>query len=303
MAQKLEEVTDGGYEVSAKAWRLLVCKGPEGPVEWGIKGEFVVSLGTGDLRTAQSLRDRYVTPLLAESRMSARLNSLDRAAKAASESVAQGVAELRPNLSGSAPKAMTLRELGDRFITYLRLTGSRKPSSIGRYVSDLNAAYRLLGGDRDAERLGKQDVVYLRDTLLELPASWQRLKGPVSAAQADQKRLSARSVDRILMRLKRVYRWAIDEERLERTDNPFDRVGVITAPVQSKRAPTLVEADALIALPQARPFDSLTWQMMPLLARYTGCRAGELAQPRPEDVPGRRSREDQRQAQRALLRG
>ena len=86
------------------------------------------------------------------------------------------------------------------------------------------------------------------------------------------------------MNLRRLFKWCIDEGRLERKDNPCDGVAVARMAPKTRRAPTVAEVDALVALPKARPIDADAWRLMPLFARHTGARAGEIAQLRAEDV-------------------
>ncbi len=262
-------------------WYIRV---PMPPRLWGANGEFVCSLRTGDLRIAQTLRDKYLIPLLAETSAAGMVSAVARLMIAADEAVARQLGELRGSLSGLIAERKTLRELGESFLAYLESSRSYAPASLRKYRAELDAVCRLMGDDADPEAVTKGDVAGLRDTLLTLPTTWQRRPDPPTPAAPGETLLSGRSVGRMLMFLRRVFRWAIDEGQLGRRDNPADGIGVARVAPKHKRAPEPDEADALMDLPEPRVIDALTWRMMPLLARYTGCRAGELAQLRAEDV-------------------
>ncbi len=262
-------------------WYIRV---PRPPRLWGKHSEFVCSLGTPDEKTARRLRDKYLMPLLAETSAAGLVESIARLAAAADETVARQLADLKVDLSGARENQLRLRDVGELFIEHLQASRAYAPASISKYATSIDAACRILGESTDPEALAKSDVVRLRDTLLSLPAAWQRrATGPVPADE-NENRLSARSVERDLMLLRRMFRWLLDEGRLHRRDNPFDGITVARVSPKVKRAPTVEEADALLALPAPKAIDALTWRMMPLLARYTGCRAGEVAQLEAKDV-------------------
>jgi integrase len=179
---------------------------------------------------------------------------------------------------------MSFRELGDRYLAYLGSSRAYAPASLRKYAASVKALCRLLGEETDAEALSRPDVAKFRDRLLSLPASWQNRSGDPTAAKPGERQLSSRTVDRVLMDLRRMYRWGISEAQLARRDNPFEGIGVARVAVNHKRAPSPEEAERLMELPRPRAIDALTWRTMPALGRYTGCRAGELAQLRAEDV-------------------
>ncbi len=260
---------------------------PRPPLLWGKSSEFVCSLHTPDLRTAQALRDKYLLPILAETAAAGMIGAIARAMAGADESVARQLAELRVNLSGLEGKGLTLREAADQFLSYLRSSGAYAPASIRKYSSSFDAVCHILGPECDAEGLSKADATRFRDTLLAMPVGWQRRREQPAAAASGERTVSARSVSRVLVRLRRLFRWLIDEGRVLRRDNPFEGIGVARVVANHKRCPTLDEAHALMSLPRPKAIPEPTWRMMPVLARYTGCRAGELAQLRPEDVVSR----------------
>ena len=262
-------------------WYIRV---PRPPRLWGKNSEFVCSLGTPDEKTARRLRDKYLMPLLAETSAAGLVESIARLAAAADETVARQLADLKVDLSGARENQLRLRDVGELFIEHLRASRAYAPASISKYATSIDAACRILGGELDPEALFKADAGCFRDTLLDMPVGWQLRKGDPAGVADSVRRISAKSVAHHLMDLRRMFRWLLDEGRLHRRDNPFDGITVARVSPKVKRAPTVEEADALLALPAPNAIDALTWRTMPLVGRYTGCRAGESAQLRAEDV-------------------
>ncbi|MDP6439937.1 MAG: tyrosine-type recombinase/integrase [Candidatus Brocadiia bacterium] len=256
---------------------------PRPPDSWGMSGEFVSTLRTPDLKTAQRLRDKYLMPLLAETAAVDMVAAIARAAATGQEAIARRLADLPNQLSGLGSR-LTLRKAGKLFLDYLDSSGSYAPGTLAEYRSAIDTACRLLGPDTNVADLGRREAAALRDELLRLPVGWQRSKQPISAAGKGQRTVSAARVDTILMYLRRLWHWLIKDGRVFRKDNPFDDVKVARVAANHKRSPTREEADALMALPRPEALDGHAWRMMPLLARYTGCRAGELAQLEAKDV-------------------
>jgi len=258
---------------------------PKPPKAWGKKNEFVCSLSTPDLKVAQRLRNKFLLPILAETSAANMLTAVNRLLTTAQESIRGQLSDLRENLSGIEQSKLTLKQAGEDFLRYLTTSGDYAPASTRKYSTSVHSAIRILGEDADPETLMKAAVIKLRDKLLSLPVGWQRrADGPLPLPSEGKRTISARSVNDDLMVLKRMFRWLIDEGRIARKDNPFDGVTIARLkPKNHKRVPTDAEADALMDLPKP-DISADTWHYMPLLARYTGCRAGEVAQLRVEDV-------------------
>ncbi len=261
-------------------WYLRV---PKPPRFWQVRGEFVCTLRTPDLKVAQRLRNKYLFPLLAETAAADMLASLLRLQATAQDSIAGQISELRRELSGKTG-GLTLAEAQGQFIQHLASSRSYAPNTLERYTSSLGAARLLLGDDADPEAISKGDIVQFRDTLLNMPVAWQQRNVRPIAAEPGERRVSALSVSQCLMNMRRLFRWLIDEGRLTRRDNPCDGVTVARVTPKRKRAPAPEEAEALVHLPRPEAVDADAWHMMPLLGRYSGCRAGELSQLRVEDV-------------------
>lgn len=261
-------------------WYIRV---PSPPRLWGIHREFVFSLHTSDLQVARRLRDKYLVPLMAETHAAEMVNALARLSAAADENIARLLREFKSSLSGAASQ-LTLRDVATSFLNYLRASRAYAPASLRKYSASIDAACRLLGDDKNPELLSKADAAKFRDTLLTFPVNWQRTDAAPTPAPNGKRRLSTQTVSRFLMDMRRMFRWLIDEEHVFRKDNPFDGITVARVVTKYKRAPSLEEADAMMGLPKPKAIGADTWRMMPVLARYTGCRAGELAQLRVEDI-------------------
>ncbi len=263
------------------SWYIRI---PKPPRLWGRTGEFVCSLNTPDLKTAQTLRDKYLIPLLAETSAVGMVSTIIRLLANGNEAVSRQIQTLRGDLAGFTAEPLTLREARDQFVAHLESSRGHSPSSIGKLGTNLHAACRLRG-DTDVERVTKADTRRFRDTLLALPANWQRKNGHPAPAEPGVAKLSPSSVKNHLRYLRQLFRWLIDEGRVARRDNPVDGINIAgMKPNGGKRAPTSVEADGLLRLTGTKAIEALTWRMMPAFARYTGCRAGELAQLRRDDV-------------------
>ena len=265
-------------------WYIRV---PSPPDLWGMSGEFVCSLRTPDLKVAQRLRDKYLYPILAETAAAGMVRTIARCASAADEAIEDQLAELRPNLTG-VQETVTLREASDHYLDYLESSRSYSPATLRKYSTSLDAACELLGEETDLESISTSDATDYRDRLLNLPVGWQLRKDDPVKAQEGERKVSGATVNRYLSDLRRLYDWLITEDRIRRQDNPFEGIKVARTKTTHKRAPTLAEADQLLELKRPRSIDELTWATMPILARYTGCRAGELSQLRTEDVVERR---------------
>ena len=260
-------------------WYLRI---PTPPPFWGWKGELVYSLRTPDLATARALRDKYVMPLLAESNVPGLLKAIARAAAAADESAHGRLTELQHVLTGVELEELTLRDAVDAFVSYLRSSGSYAGATMRKYTVSLEALCRIVGEGVPVTAIDKADAVRVRDELLSPPPAGNAEEGRDAATRTP---LSARSVEHYLMNIRRMFQWLIDEGRVARADNPFK--GVRPARVRKskgKRCPTLDEAEQLMVLPGVPSIDELTWAELPYFGRYTGCRAGELAQLRAQDV-------------------
>jgi integrase len=253
------------------------------PAMWGIgQREVMISLKTPDLAEARRIRDRYLIPLLAETQFQAFREELE-------ERTAKGrvrVAAMVKDLLGTAGRStgLTLAELGGQFIVYKQRERAIGPATVAKYGNALAAAGRILGADVLARSVTQQEAVAVRDALMLAPRNYLRTDEPIREAEDGEARLNANTVQNIVVALRAVFKWGINEGKLRTSANPFDNITIPRRRARHRRPPTLAEADALMSLPAPVRVDALTWRAMPLLGRYTGCRAGELSQLTAEDV-------------------
>ncbi len=254
---------------------------------------FRLSLETSAYAVARSFRDRYVVPFLREARDRDLLENiagaLARCSRRTETLLEQLFAEagLKLNLEGAVSSAGTepvpIRELAEAYLAYLRAATNLAPASIAKYWTTFSALCRILGDDMDAEVIQTEHMVAFRDELLQKPVGWQK-RTAGNYAKDDPRTLSPASVSRDLQRIRTWFRWAVNESRLRRRDVPGEGVKCKTVHPRHKERPTVAQADKLLALPCPKERDRLSWEYMPIVGRYTGCRIGEIAGLTAEDV-------------------
>lgn len=251
-------------------------------------GIFLRSLGTGDITTARRWRDLYVMPFLAaEDQYEATVALIDKAAQlGAAQDKRFKKLQLGRVSNGEAEfDALTLGALVERYLAHVR-QGDLTPATIQAYTSHLGGFLRIVGENRTAESIQKADISAYRDRLLMLPVNWMRLKEPSPPGQA-RRTVSPAQVANALAYVKGLFEWAIDEEQIDLDANPVEGVKAPFAGGKKKRPFTKDEADAACNLsmpPSTRAFDKESWNSLPLIARYTGARLGEIAQLTGKDV-------------------
>ena len=256
-----------------------------------------LSLGTGDDIEARGIRDRLVVPLIREAREQDVLRRLVHDIAASSERLRANLdslmheADLRLSMvdSSRGSAGPTLRELADRYITHLGTGSNLAPGTIRKHDAMLNAVCAILGGDYPANEVSTDHIRAFRDGMLAMPVGWQKMTPDnlVAARSAEDTRtLSKRSVQDEIQRLRVFWRWCIDEELVRFREVPGAGIKVEMRGHKrtAKECPTVEQADALLALPCPDTMNPEAWDALPRLARYTGCRIGELAMLNAEDV-------------------
>lgn len=257
------------------------------PVRLG-GGIFLRSLGTGDITAARKYRDLHIMPFLAaEDQYSATAALIEKAAQlgAAQDKRFKNLQAGRLSDDAGDSNGLTLRALVDRYLAHVQ-QGDLTPATIQAYNSHLGGFLRLVGGDRPAESIQKHDVTGYRDQLLKIPVNWMRLKELPPPGKI-KRTISPAHVDNALAYVRGMFQWAIDEEQIELGANPVRGVKAPFAGEKKNRPFTKDEADAACNLPMpsnTRSFNEEAWKSLPLLARYTGARLGEIAQLTGKDV-------------------
>ena len=193
------------------------------------------------------------------------------------------------------PKSpLTLAEAATRYIEDpSRAANAPKTFAASRFR--LAAWVDLLGPDRPAAAIGRDEIRDALDVLLRLPANAVRKHPGVSlrkiadAGVADgQRKLNAASIEIYLRYLRSLFQYLVTEQ--VRADNPAAGIRGPKASRDKPRRPWTV--DELNLFFHRPPFDrpwnggragsSLFW--VPLIALFSGAREGELAALRREDV-------------------
>jgi len=254
---------------------------------------FRLSLETGDYQAARGFRDKYVIPLLQEARERDLLESIAAAVARTSRRTETmmaellGAANIALDLNGAIQprenETVEIRDLADDYVQYLEAATDLAPASIKKYTATFNALCLILGDDLDAESMTTEHMVAFRDELLTKPVGWQKRTTGEHAKQ-NPRTISPNSVNRDLQRIRTWIRWAMDEGKLRRQNVPGEGVKCKSIRAKHKERPTVKQANQLLALPCPPSRNKEAWIYLPLIARYTGCRIGEIAGLTAEDM-------------------
>lgn len=179
----------------------------------------------------------------------------------------------------------TLQNLVNQYLAHVE-KGEISTSTCQAYSSILTGFLRIVGPDRPAVSITKQDISAYRDKLLALPVNWLRLQEVPPKSQI-KKTVSTAQVANSLSYVRGLFSWALNEEVIEISANPAQGIKAPFARKKNRRPFTRGEVDAACNLPmpaKTLSFNLEAWRALPLLARYTGARLGELAQLTGKDV-------------------
>ncbi len=243
------------------------------------------SLDTSNLDQPIKLRDTYLRPVIASLTVEELLKQLEHYIELSGQDIESGIGKLKAFMGRreSQERTLSLKEVCEHFMKHYRKSNP-SPASISKYNSAITAVCMILDGSTPADSIDKKDVLHLRDTLLSAPVHW--MKTGVMTARDGERAMNSNTVKGIVGMLKSIFGRAIDDEVMEQRVNPAAGVDVIETKPKSKRPPEGQEAEALCNLPMPRSslFDAEAWKMLPIMARYTGCRVGELALLNAKDV-------------------
>jgi len=239
-----------------------------------------MSLETANYKAAASFRDQYILPLLTVGRERDLIRSLVSMLYGASEHAAEladeflttvGLELTDTEATRPAGRIVPLRQLGERYITYLKST-DLAPASVRKYRSTVSGMCTIFGEAADAETFSDEDMATFRDTLLQTPVN------------AKGKRMSANTVSRELQRARTFFQWAIDDGKLRRPTVPGPKVKIQKIEPKQKVSPTVEQADQLCVLAKPERIDCVSWKYLPWIARYSGCRISEIATLTVDDI-------------------
>ncbi len=243
----------------------------------GARGRQRIALSTADLKAARGIRDRCLAPLLASSSavdfLATLADTIARTNETARKHLNELLAKTGLGIRAGAGDTLTLDALGKLYLDHLQKV-KQPAGTVRKYAATIAAAVEVLGSEKPAATIAAADMIVLRDALLQKSVGVGTLKPSY--------------VNRELARLKSIFRWAIDEERLAMSGVPGAKVRCENAEGDThKERPTREHADKLVALPfpaRQRQVGAEEWRYMPLIARYTGLRISEVATLEADDV-------------------
>ncbi len=245
-------------------------------------GIFQRSLGSGDITTAKRFRDLYVAPFLRDDEEYSAIKDLVEKAvrvRAAEDRKYDRLLRVFSGAEDTGEQAESLRALVDKYLSHVA-RGDISPATLQAYTSHLEGFLRVVGEERAAASIEKQDLVVFRDKLLSLPVNWIRLRH-IPPANQIKKKVSKATVSTALTYVRGFFQWLIDEGQLESHVNPVQGIKVPFTKVNNRRPFTRAEVEQACKIPypaRHTKFDEEAWTSLPLVARYTGARLGEIAQ-------------------------
>ncbi len=250
------------------------------------------SLNTPVLKEAQALRDKYLMPIFASSTIIELVETALQKIEKAKIELDRNSINLKGFLSRKDPESteITIRQLCDYFLQHYRKTRKAR-GSVGKFESTSNAFCGILGPGVSAENISKEDLIRLRDILLSLPSGWQKRKKvlenfDLAEATPDEKTINPNTVFREIGRIKSIFDFAINDSKLVRKDNPASGVKIEKVDVESKIPPQGENIEKLCNMPyrNSSTYDEHAWRMLPIFARFSSCRIGELSVLKAEDL-------------------
>lgn len=235
------------------------------------------SLNTSDVNQAIKLRDLYLRPVISAETAEEMLKQLHSYLEIAGTDLEQSVGKLKSFINrNKSEKLPTLKEICDYFIKHYHKRNPA-PASVSKYNSAISAVCFILNGDTPADSLEKKDILHLRDSLLSAPVGWQ--KSGIRTAKEGERTINPNTIKDVVRMLNNIFAKAIKDEIIERKDNPSDEIDITEAKTKSKRPPEGKEIELLCNMPMVKSslFDGESWRMLPVIARYTGCRVTEIA--------------------------
>ena len=242
------------------------------------------SLNTSDVDHAIKLRDTYLRPVIASFSVEELLKQLEHYLELSGQDLEAGVGKLKTFMKRREDTSViSLKDVCEHFMKHYRKSNP-SPASISKYNSAISAACLIMDGNTPANSIEKRDILNLRDALLSAPVRW--MSTGVLTAKPGEQTLNSNTVKGIVCMMRSIFSRAIEDELLDMSTNPVVGVEVMETKPKSKRPPEGKEVECLCSLPMPRStfFNEEAWRMLPILARYTGCRVGELALLNAQDV-------------------
>ena len=256
------------------------------PKCWGLKGEFLHTLRTPNLSQARRLRDKYLSPILVESKGIDMANSILRLLAYANEDIKSKLIDLGENL-GDESREITVNQAFEKFITLKKKTNSQQ-ATLDAYEASKKSFSKVIDGEKLITQLTTNDVIVWRDTLLDMPNSWLKLENPKDKKYKDKPRLSPTTINNQIERLGSVWKWA-KEEKYIGVNEQDPTIGIKAGKsnkVKNTKPLSIEDCNSLMNLKKgsSKLIGEREWKLIPLVARYTGARLAEIAQLTANDI-------------------
>lgn len=207
------------------------------------------SLFTRDLDIARNIRDKYIIPILTESSAISALEAIGKSILQSQGNAVSHMTQLKNIITAS--DGIKLPEASDKYRQWMISTSGLRPSTIQKYTEALKNAIDVIGGDKAAGMLSKEDASRLRDKLIKAGKS-------------------ATTIDNIFSTFRGFLRWLIKEGRIA---SPYvvENFLIDLPPVRKQNTsivPPSKADEAMNVIPE--------WSLVARIARYTGMRIGEI---------------------------
>ncbi len=135
-----------------------------------------------------------------------------------------------------------LRDLADRYMAHIQ-RGLVAPATLQAYSSYLEGFLKIIGEDRPARSITKQDLTAFRDKLLKSPVNWKRRKKDPRPGETI-KTVSPVPVSNSRAYVKGFFQWIIDEGLVDAMLNPVQGIKAPFARAQKRRPFTRQEVES-----------------------------------------------------------
>ena len=247
-----------------------------------------ISLETSDYKLAHNIRDSYISNIISAN---SKLQVVERLAKhltEADEELKKMVAAKLPSLKIkslsnkiSGVTSLTISELIDKYLLHLKDKTNLKISTRRRYESALDCFRFIIGRNVQASQMDHSNIVSFVDQSKLLPVGYSyntaKSLADLISKSAGKKTLSLSNIHFIMCTVGGMFKWAVNSELLERS--PVKSMKVYLGEVKKKHKvkPSHEQAEGLCSMP-SHGFADFEWKYVPLVARYSGMRIGEISQ-------------------------
>ncbi len=207
------------------------------------------SLYTDDIEVARSIRDKFIIPILTESSAIAALEGIGKSIIQSQGAALEHLSQLKNIIMAS--EGLKLGDAHQKYIRWMKKNSGFRDGTIKKYTDDVAAAIEVLGKDRCAGMLSKEDAVRLREKLKSAEKS-------------------ATTINNVFSTFRGFLRW-LKKEGLMASPYVVDNFLIDLPPVRK-------ENTAIV--PPSKADDCMNcvkeWTMTPRIGRYTGMRIGEI---------------------------